>query len=469
MSLRARGARIAAVMVIALLSLPGLPPGSASANAGPSASPSTEGGDYDVLDYDDAIDIDRARMLVRGHERIRLRSRRPDLRLIVFPRNGIAVISLRADQGGVLGRHAGEVIEVRFPRPLGENQITTIAVEYQIARPKGVAFHRDAIYTSFDTCSWMVCREHPGDKATLRLSIGGVGGLSVVASGEPVGGASQGGGGDPRSVWREITPFSSYLFGFALGNFTRYSERHGGVELEIYAGAGDADSGLIGQMFKQSEAALDFFLTKWGQPFPHGRYSQVVVDGDAAQEASSFSIVGREELASLSSSPERTWIIAHEMAHQFWGNSITCARWADFWLNEGMAVFMAAAFHEHRWGRGAYDRDLKEARARYQVAIDAGFDVPMTFDGDYPSLRLKRAVVYSKGALFLDVLRTAMGDQAFWAALKKYSRVYAGGLATTGDFERLFESESRTDLSQLFRSWVYGPEAGARSGPRKRL
>ena len=104
-------------------------------------------------------------------------------------------------------------------------------------------------------------------------------------------------------------------------------------------------------MFKQSEAALDFFLTKWGQPFPHGRYSQVVVDGDAAQEASSFSIVGREELASLSSSPERTWIIAHEMAHQFWGNSITCARWADFWLNEGMAVFMAAAFDEHRWGR----------------------------------------------------------------------------------------------------------------------
>jgi aminopeptidase N len=468
-SLRSRGARVAAVTLTALLSLPGFRPGSASAKAGRSAASSTEGGDYDVLDYDDEIDIDRTRMLVRGHERIRLRSSEPDLRVVVFPRNGIDVISLRADQGGTLGRHAAEVIEVRFPRPLKQNQIATIAVEYQVARPKGVEFHRDAIYTSFNSCSWMVCREHPGDKATLRLSIGGVADLSVVASGEPVARASPGGEGDPRSVWRESTSFSSYLFAFALGKFTRYSERHGGVELEIYAGAGDGDSGLIGQMFKQSEAALDFFLTKWGQPFPHGRYRQVVVDGDAAQEASSFSIVGRAELTSLSSSPQRNWIIAHEMAHQFWGNSITCARWADFWLNEGMAVFMAAAFDEHRWGREAYERDLKDARARYQVAVDAGFDVPMTFDGDFPSLRIKRAVVYSKAALFLDVLRTAMGEQAFWAALKNYSRVYAGGLATTGDFERLFESESRADVSQLFRSWVYGPESGTRLGPGKRL
>ncbi len=78
MSLRARGARIAAVTVTALLSLPGFQPRLVSANAGPSASSSTEGGDYDVLDYDDEIDIDRARMLVRGHERIRLRSSQPD-------------------------------------------------------------------------------------------------------------------------------------------------------------------------------------------------------------------------------------------------------------------------------------------------------------------------------------------------------------------------------------------------------
>ena len=421
-----------------------------------------------MLDYDDEIDVDRTRMLVKGRERIRLESLDPALELVVFPRHGIDVISLRADQGGLLGRHAGEVIEVRFPRPLKRHQIVTIAVEYRAVRPKGVEFRPDAIYTAFETCSWMVCREDPGDKATVRLSIAGAADLVVVASGEPVGGESDGPREQRRSVWRESTPFSSYLFAFALGKFTRYSERHGALALEIYAGAGDGDSGLISRLFKQSEEVADFFLTKSGQAFPHGRYRQVVVDGDAAQEGSSFSLLGRAELASLSSSPERTWIIAHEMAHQFWGNSITCARWADFWLNEGMAVFMAAAFDERRWGREAYERDLEAARARYQVAIDAGFDVPLTFEGDYPSLRLKRAVVYSKAALFLDMLRTAMGDQAFWAALKKYSLLHAGGLATTADFERLFESESRTDVSQLFRDWVYGPKPRVTSVPGKR-
>jgi aminopeptidase N len=137
-------------------------------------------------------------------------------------------------------------------------------------------------------------------------------------------------------------------------------------------------------------------------------------------------------------------------------------------LNEGMAVFMAAAFDEHRWGKHAYERDLTDVRARYQVAVEAGFDVPMTFDGEYPSLRIKRAIVYSKAALFLDVLRAAMGDHAFWAALKKYPRLYAGGVANTGDFERLFQSESRADVSQLFRTWVHGPGPGATSGPGKR-
>ena len=313
----------------------------------------------------------------------------------------------------------------------------------------------------------MVCRDDPGDKATLRLSIAGGADLTAVASGELVGRESPGSGAPSRSVWRETIPCSSYLFAFALGNFTRYSERHGAVELEIYARAGDADTGLIRQMFRHSEQAADFFLAKSGQPFPHGRYGQVVVEGDASQEASSFSILGRAELALLSSSPERNWIIAHEMAHQFWGNSVTCARWGDFWLNEGMAVFMAAAFDEHRWGKHAYERDLEDARTRYQVAVEAGFDVPMTFDGDYPSLRIKRAIVYSKAALFLGVLRTAMGDHAFWAALKKYSRIYAGGVANTGDFERLFQSESRADVSQLFRTWVHGPRPGATSGPGK--
>jgi hypothetical protein len=172
---RLRGVRVAAAMATALLFLPGFRSASGSVKAGLSSTlVSTDGGDYDVLDYDDEVDVDRTRMRVKGRERIRLQSLEPALGMVVFPRNGIGVMSVRADCGGVLGRHDGEVIQVLFPRPLGRNQIATIEVAYRAERPKGVEFHRDAVYTSFNTCSWMICREDPADKATLRLSIGGV-------------------------------------------------------------------------------------------------------------------------------------------------------------------------------------------------------------------------------------------------------------------------------------------------------
>jgi hypothetical protein len=134
-----------------------------------------------------------------------------------------------------------------------------------------------------------------------------------------------------------------------------------------------------------------------------------------------------------------------------------------------MAVFMAAAFDEHRWGRSAYEEDLGGARERFQIAVDVGFDVPIAFAGEYPSLRVKRAVVYSKGCLFLATLRAAMGDGPFWAALATFSRSYAGRLVTSEEFERIFRAASPTNLGDLFQTWVYGqaPSRSAGTGRAK--
>ena len=120
---------------------------------------------------------------------------------------------------------------------------------------------------------------------------------------------------------------------------------------------------------------------------------------------------------------------------------------------------MVAAYKEQRWGRPAYERELKLARDRHQAAIDAGMDVPLAFAGEYPSLKIKRAITYSKAVLFLDRLRQAMGERAFWGALKRYTRRFAGGAVVSQDFERELARETDVDLSPLFRQWVYG--AGA--------
>ena len=204
-----------------------------------------------------------------------------------------------------------------------------------------------------------------------------------------------------------------------------------------------------------TERMLDFFSEKAGLPFPHRRYVQVVVPGGEAQEKSSFSLLGRSILDQRLEDPKEDWLIAHELAHQWWGNLVTCESWTDFWLNEGITTFMVAAWKEHRWGRAAYDREMELARARVARVREGGLNVPLTYAGEYPSLGARRAITYSKGALFMDALRRELGEEAFWAGLKRFTREYAGRSATSRDFQRVYRKSSGRDLSALFEEWVY--------------
>ena len=148
-------------------------------------------------------------------------------------------------------------------------------------------------------------------------------------------------------------------------------------------------------------------------------------------------------------------MIAHELAHQWWGNAITCASWGEFWLNEGITVFMTAAWKQQRWGEPAYQRELSLARQRHQRAIDASFDKPLAWAGDYPSLALSRAVRYSKGMLFMHALRLELGDTAFWDGLRRYTRAQLGQRVVSADLQRAMEAAAGRSLAALFGRWVY--------------
>jgi alpha-beta hydrolase superfamily lysophospholipase len=421
----------------------------AAAPRPPAAAPA----DIDVLDYDVALDIDRDRKRIAGRERVTFRSAKDGLAVVAFPRNGIAVTSVASPAGAPLAHtESPDAIEIRLPAPLARGQTGTIAFAYETTAPKGVAFRADAIYSSFFTCHWMICRDRPEDKATLTLSIEAPDGLSVVANGVP-GESKSAVAGRRRTTWKEQVPSSPYLFGFAIGKFVRTERQRPGTTFEYYAA--DGDSHLLEAGFADDDRMLAFFVGKAGRPLPRPFYRQVVVDGSVAQEMSSFSLLGRALLDARVNDPTEDWAVAHEMAHQFWGNMITCADWSHGWLNEGLTVFMVAAYKEQRWGRAAYERELKLARDRHQLAVDAGMDVPLAFAGDYPSLRLKRAVTYSKAFLFLDRLRQAMGDRTFWSALERYTRELAGRAVVSQDFERVFAADTHADVAGLFRQWVY--------------
>jgi aminopeptidase N len=200
---------------------------------------------------------------------------------------------------------------------------------------------------------------------------------------------------------------------------------------------------------------LRFFEARAGVPFPQAVYTQVLVPGSAAQEKSSFSLLGQDELDPILVDATEDWAIAHELAHQWWGNLVTCRTWSHFWLNESLATFMVAAWKEERWGRAAYQHELDLFRKRHARAIDAGFDVPLAYSGTYPSLGIRRAIQYSKGALFLHLLRQELGEDVFWSGLRQFTSEHAGGAVVSSDFQSAMQRASGKDLGPLFRTWVH--------------
>ncbi len=96
--------------------------------------------------------------------------------------------------------------------------------------------------------------------------------------------------------------------------------------------------------------------------------------------------------------------------------------WNELWLNEGMAGFMTAAYKEQRWGRAAYDSQIAVARRAWDAAKKSGLDEPLSWSGAYPTLRDKRRIAYGKSMVFLDTLRSELGEDAFWRGVRRYTQ-----------------------------------------------
>jgi aminopeptidase N len=431
----------------------------AACSAGPAfaRSPGTPGAGVDILSHELEIAPDFQARSLTGRARIRLRVEQDGLREIVFSRNALVIDSAELDGRPVPVAARADGLVFSPAAPLRKGRTATLRVTYRGKPARGVNFTEASVFTSYWACDWMICsQDRPADKAAfeLRLTLpAGMKSLSVgrLRSVEP------GPAGREVHVWRESRPYSSYLYGFAAGRFTQTLTRHGGYEL-AYLAAPPAPPDMAA-LFGSTAAMVRFLEDKAGLPLPVKRYTQLLVPGSEAQEAATYAVIGLKQIEPILDNSQEDWVVIHELAHQYWGNLITSRTWDHLWLNEGMAVFMTAAWKEHRFGKAAYDGELGIARARLARAREAGFDKPLAFAGPYPNLATRRAVQYSKGALFLDHLRTLLGDEAFWAALKRFTRTHAGGTVDSRDFQRSFEESSGRDLNATFSQWVFGTGA----------
>jgi len=419
--------------------------------AGPAEA--VPGAGIDVQHYALTLRPDFATRRIAGTATIDFLSTSDGLQEVVFTANALGVTRASVDGAAVAASRRADGWAFALPRPLRAGQAATLAIAFEGAPARGLVFGEHSVVSSYFTCDWMFCaQDRPGDKASFALTLLLPRGFTSVGPGRREERRREPDGGE-RHVWRETRPYSSYVFGFAAGAFQRWQERRDGATF-LALGEG-ATPARLRALFAPTAEMARFFAGRAGLPLPHGRYVQVLVPADEAQEAASFSVLGEEVVAARLRDPQEDWAIAHELAHQWWGNLVTCRDWTHFWLNEGLTSFMVAAWKEHRWGRAAYERELQVFARRRETAVKAGLDVPLTYPGPWPSLSVRRAITYSKAALFLDRLRSAMGEDAFWAGLRAYTRAHAGDIVESRNFQEAMEKAAGRGLGALFEEWVY--------------
>ena len=408
----------------------------------------------DVVNYSVTLEPDIADKSVKGTVVIQFLIKSNNLTRVEFNCGDLTIDSVRLAGAPAQADVVDRRLKVSLPSGLRTRKVHEVEINYHGKPRFGIRFFpdREQVYTIFSTSQWMVCIDDPADKATLTFRLILKPALTPVASGDFV---FQRDFASNKRVWewRQKTPIPTYIFGFAVGPFHVVKEKTRNVELRYLAT--NYSEAEVRRIFRDTRDILDFFERRAGVKYADRTYTQVLAAGGVEQEMSSFTALKESYGKQLLDNEQDVWLAAHEFAHQWWGNMVTCRDWNHFWLNEGIASFMAAAYLEHRFGRDLYLREIETYRANYEKVRAAGKDKSLVFPDWLRPTREDRTLVYDKGALVMHLLREEMGERAFWNGLKMFTQRYFGKSVVTSDFVATMEAANGKSLEKFFAEWVY--------------
>jgi aminopeptidase N len=349
--------------------------------------------------------------------------------------------------------HRGEELTVRPPSPIPSGSRFMVAVAYHghpgkftgaDGNPSGWIATRDGAFTSNEphgAPDWFPCNDHPSDKATFTSTVTVPKGLTVAGNGVLRSVTRH--GGRRTFVWDETDPMVTYLATVTSGRFRVSQGSAGGIP--SWVALDPREAGRARRSIRSIPAILGLFGRHFGA-YPFSTTGAIV--DDAPIRSFALETQTRPEFTGVFA--PFTFILAHELSHQWFGDDVSIARWGDLWLNEGFATWSSWL-----WAYRGNDAALREqfnilyrlrpkkVRGLWNRVVDPG------------RKQLFGAAVYVRGAMTLEALRERVGDATFYRILQDWLAQHRYGNATTPEFTALAEADADQSLGHFFEVWLY--------------
>ncbi|RJQ73728.1 M1 family peptidase [Pseudonocardiaceae bacterium YIM PH 21723] len=421
-------------------------------------------GGYHVKHYDLEIDYRVATNRLAGKAGLKAVADQALVRFSLDLGSGFRVERVTVNGKAVRYAHRLQKLQVTPAKPLPAGERFTVDVRYT-GTPQPVRsrwwgeigweqLEDGAMVASqpIGAPSWFPCNDHIANKATYRMSVTTASPYAVLATGQFVSARTK--ASTTTWVYDQKVPTPTYLAGVQIGQYDL---------VELMGGTVPQRAGVPQQLvtcfrhdFGRQPDMMDVFIRSFG-PYPHPSYTVVVVDEELEIpiEAQGLSVFGANHVDGLRTAEN---LVAHELAHQWFGNSLTIADWRHIWLHEGFATYAEWLWSESSGGVPAF---VLAGRAHLALSRQPR-DIRVADPG---VRRMFDDRVYQRGALTLHALRATLGDHAFFALLHEWTTTNRHGLVTTEDFTAMAARHSKHPLDGLFAAWLYSPALPALPKP----
>jgi len=448
--------------LLALITALGAPFGRADAPYAPSR-------DYDLEDLRTHLWFDVAQRAVRGEVAESVVMLRDGVSDLKFDSVGLEIKDVSVDGRGTKFTVEPSQLLVSLTKPSGRGERHEITIRYDGQPRKGLYFilpdknypdQSQQIWTqgeAEDTRYYIPLYDYPNDRTASEMLLTVPAKWITVSNGQLLSVKDEADGMRTWD-WKQSEPLSTYLLTAVAGDFVERKDSWRGVPLRFVVPRGEESK--IEPTFARTKEMLDLFSNSLGVPYPWAQYAQTAVDDFVVggMENTSATTLSTRDLVHPALAPEMRVgddaVISHELAHQWFGDLVTCKDWANLWLNEGFATYFEHYWLEQHYGRDESDYEFWRDQSKWFVQkrlfsvpiLTRDFDDSTKYDGN----------VYGKASWVLRMLRQQLGDENFFRALHRYLVTNRGQNVVTADLQKAIEETSAINVDKFFDQWIYG-------------